>query len=574
MKPRISLWVILAVMFALLVSCSRMGNEDLASLQGKTISLDEFTKTYPQSRLAGKDATYIKGRVDEFLRKKLFTLEGRAQGLDQDPDIQEKLIKAERRQMLQYVYDRAIVDVVLNDKALQELYDRSKEEIHARHILIQHKDVSRSQATRDRNDALLITGQIMERLNKGESFEDLANEFTEDPSGKDNGGDLGWFGWGRMVDAFQKAAFALEVGEVSNIIETPFGFHIIKLEGRRDKNLGTLEEERKNLQRELRRSKSDDLRDAANSFLNARKAEAGFGFLNDNLAEFTRIWAGSPQSKDKRMDEVFTDLNYTAPLFTMKGEEYGAEWILAELELMEPGQRPNFTNENQLRTYIDNLVTQALIVDYGKEHGYDQEEAFRDQILDFEDKYIYDQYMHQQVNEQLEPTEADLLAFYEQHKTDKYKELEKVKVREIFVKDEMLAEDLRKRVDAGEDFERLAMRYTERKSTKNKGGELPPFQKGRYGNMGKAAFALEEGQIDGPIQLGNGYSIILLEEKIPEGSKPFEKVKGRIRTDVVSELRENRIEALKDSLAKKYRLKVNYDAAIDFYAVEEEDAAS
>jgi len=79
---------------------------------------------------------------------------------------------------------------------------------------------------------------ILARVRAGEDFNKLADEFTEDPSGKGKGGDLGWFGRGMMVRPFEETAFALKPGEVSNIIETQFGYHIVKVDERRGQGQG------------------------------------------------------------------------------------------------------------------------------------------------------------------------------------------------------------------------------------------------------------------------------------------------------------------------------------------------
>ncbi|MBV8857779.1 MAG: peptidylprolyl isomerase [Acidobacteria bacterium] len=79
---------------------------------------------------------------------------------------------------------------------------------------------------------------ILARVRAGEDFAKLADEFTEDPSGKGKGGDLGWFGRGVMVKPFEDAAFALKPGEVSGVFETQFGFHIVKLDERRPAGAG------------------------------------------------------------------------------------------------------------------------------------------------------------------------------------------------------------------------------------------------------------------------------------------------------------------------------------------------
>jgi peptidyl-prolyl cis-trans isomerase C len=93
--------------------------------------------------------------------------------------------------------------------------------VHARHILVKTKEEAEA---------------IIKQLDGGADFQKLANEHTNDPSGKTNGGDLGWFGPGQMVPEFDKAAFALDVGKYTKEpVQTQFGWHVIKLEDKRAK---------------------------------------------------------------------------------------------------------------------------------------------------------------------------------------------------------------------------------------------------------------------------------------------------------------------------------------------------
>jgi parvulin-like peptidyl-prolyl isomerase len=541
-----------------------MDNDTLATIDGKPILLEEFTSKNPASRFADKDHDFFDTKVDEYVRTALFSHAAVEQGLGETDDVQDKKIKAEKRQMLQHVYTKAILDAVVSDEYVREIYERSGTELNARHILLQFQGTSRSRSDRTKVEALALMGQINSRLLKGETFEELASEFTDDPSGKENGGDLGWFGWGKMVGPFQEPAFNLKPGEVSEVVETDFGFHIIKLEAKRELERGDFETEKNALKQQASREKSAELGQTANRFLEAQKKSAGFEILNENVREFFVAY-GVSDVKNDAMDEALIKINFEAPLFKLRGEDLGSDWLVGEVKMLDDGQKPRFSTENQFLGLIDQLVTQNLIVSYGHEHKFDQDEDFAEKINALVERYAYDAFIAKEINANLSPSEEELLAFYDANKADKYMDKKKVLVREVFAKDSLFAVTLKKRIDAGEPLEKLALRYTERKATKEGGGLLPAFQEGRYGTMGKTAFSMVVGDIAGPIKLGNGYSIIQLEDIVPEGPKPYGKVKGRVRTEILSDLRASRTENVYKDLQKDYTVKVNYSAVYAFY---------
>ncbi|MBL4684510.1 MAG: peptidyl-prolyl cis-trans isomerase [Nannocystaceae bacterium] len=101
------------------------------------------------------------------------------------------------------------------------------DQVQASHILLMYAGSERSSATRSQQDAQTQIKDLSKQLDAGADFADLARANSDCPS-KGKGGDLGRFGRGQMVGAFEDTAFGLEVGQTSGVVTTPFGFHIIK----------------------------------------------------------------------------------------------------------------------------------------------------------------------------------------------------------------------------------------------------------------------------------------------------------------------------------------------------------
>lgn len=100
--------------------------------------------------------------------------------------------------------------------------------VRASHVLIAYKGAARTQATRTKDEAKKLADQLLTRLRGGAKFDEVAKELSDDPSAKSRGGDLGVFDRFTMTKNFAEAAFGLQVGQMSGVVETEFGFHIIK----------------------------------------------------------------------------------------------------------------------------------------------------------------------------------------------------------------------------------------------------------------------------------------------------------------------------------------------------------
>jgi len=167
---------------------------------------------------------------------------------------------AEFKRRLAFVRNKALMETVLGEEskaavteqALRKIYDDAtktmsgQEEVRARHILFRVNDPNDTTASKAAEDKVKNT---IERIKKGEDFGTLASALTEDPSGKQDGGDLGYFTRDQMVPEFSEVAFGLEKGQVSGPVKSPFGWHVLKIEDKRKRQPPPFDEVRGEIER-------------------------------------------------------------------------------------------------------------------------------------------------------------------------------------------------------------------------------------------------------------------------------------------------------------------------------------
>jgi foldase protein PrsA len=148
--------------------------------------------------------------------------------------VQQGLTEADVKNILrqQIILERAVSpQVKISDAEIKTYFDKNHtsldkpERVRARHILVAD---------------LKTAGTVEDKLKGGMRFEDAAKAYSTDPSSKDKGGELGFFGRGTMVPAFQDAAFSLPTGQVSQPVKSPFGFHIIQVEEKQSAQKATV----------------------------------------------------------------------------------------------------------------------------------------------------------------------------------------------------------------------------------------------------------------------------------------------------------------------------------------------
>ncbi len=204
------------------------GGSTLFTFGDQSVSLNEFRHVYEKHNMS--DSTlYTQQSVDEYLELyinfKLKVAEAERLGLDTVKEIREQLAGYRAQLSKSYLYDKDI-----SEKLVKEAYDRMKEEIKVSHLLIR---VDPSASPTDTLQAYKRLMGLRDQLVKGGKMAEIAEKHSQDPSAKENKGDLGYITVFQTVYPFESAAYNTPVGEYSQPVRTKYGYHILKVEDRR-----------------------------------------------------------------------------------------------------------------------------------------------------------------------------------------------------------------------------------------------------------------------------------------------------------------------------------------------------
>lgn len=174
--------------------------------------------------------------ADDYLRMKLLAVKGMKDGLANDPEVVNQLNLLRENLVANAEINRLEKSIKVSDEDLKKAYDSNQkdyEQVQARHILIAFKGSPAAQPGKKElteEEAKAKAEDLRKQIASGADFAELAKKESDDTGSGTRGGDLGEFGHNQMVPEFEQAAFAAKVGEVTPVIRTQYGYHIIKVE--------------------------------------------------------------------------------------------------------------------------------------------------------------------------------------------------------------------------------------------------------------------------------------------------------------------------------------------------------
>lgn len=213
-----------------------MENKILAivnNVQIKESDVEEAINRFPAERRSYFNSPVAREQLlEQIISYELMYNHGKELGIESSEEFLVQIEKAKKEILTQMTINSELSKITVSEEEIKEYYENNKEkfqeaeQVRAKHILVDTEEEAKS---------------IKAQIEGGLSFEEAAQNNSKCPSSS-NGGDLGFFTRGRMVPEFENAAFELNVGEVSAPVQTQFGFHLIKVEEKKEASVKSFEE--------------------------------------------------------------------------------------------------------------------------------------------------------------------------------------------------------------------------------------------------------------------------------------------------------------------------------------------
>ena len=410
------------------------------------------------------------------------------------------------------VFEMSTKDVVITDEEIETYFNENRssfdepEQVMASHILVDTEEEAK---------------EIKNLLEQGEDFAQLAVSRSTDSGSAQLGGDLGYFSRGKMVAEFENAAFSLGIGEISDPVQSSYGYHIIKVTDRKPAKAANLEDVRDAIEPTLKAERAKSAQEVIGELTQVADIEV----FDERFAQLGKV-SEKKNSKDVAMvnGEAISRKDYMKRLESSVGTNAMSQIISTAL-LEQQAEKLGVTVSEDLvnsefekiREELGSSTLQSLLNQYGM-----KEEALKDSVR--LNLLAYEILTHDIV---LDPAEVE--KYFNDNKSY-FDEPEKVQASHIMVATEEEAKEIKKLLEDGEDFAQLAKERSLDTNSAPYGGDLGFFSRGMYGSteFDDAAFSLEIGEISDPVKREDVYHIIKVTDKKAAKPAVFEEVKADV----------------------------------------------
>jgi peptidyl-prolyl cis-trans isomerase SurA len=294
-----------------------------------------------------------------------------------------------------------------------KLTDKKKrnEGIRAAHILIQDVKDSVTGKVIDSTTSYNKIKDLLARIRNGEDFTKIATEFSEDPGSKPKGGDLGFFDRRRMVQSFDSTAFSLKVGEVSNIVRTPFGWHLIKL--LEVKEYQPYDKQKESLKSEFKRGQG--YKNAYAKFLEKARSDFKYEYVIDGLNYFASKLDSNKIFSEQRYDSLFTEQDRGKVVAKYKDGEIKIGDVIQYFNVNKEFSSTG-ANYAAIKRVIDGCADTPILNILAVKEKIEKDEDYQDLYKEYESGLLSFKIDQDELWSKIKITDLDIQTYFEANK--------------------------------------------------------------------------------------------------------------------------------------------------------------
>ena len=426
--------------------------------------------------------------------------------------------------------------------------------IKASHILITYQN---AEGKIDSAAAKATADSILAELKAGASFEEMAEKYSDDTGTKNKGGDLGYFERRMMVKEFDEAAFNMDIGEISNVIQTNFGYHIIKLTDKMDTQ--PFESEVENLKNIFNKQRYQHEHDA---LIDSLKKKYNFA-IDENVLKLFIDKSDSLRfgMVHPKFDEIADNVLFT---YADKDITIGNFLDMATHNSKITGKQMD--KEAEVRNAI-NVLAEDMLLEEEAMNLDKTDPEFAQLMDDYRDGIFIFKIQEEEVWNKVKMDSADVYNYWNENK-EKYSWPERISFSEIFSTKDSLINKYYDMLNNGAAFDSIAALYTERSAKKKDKGyyELKDVD---FNDFYKEANKISDvGTYTKPEVFAGGYAIFKLNDRQPARLKTYEEAKAEVSGEYQEMLSKKLENDYITSLENRYKPQIYYDKLEDAFKQE------
>ena len=531
------------------------GKEEIATIaRHGGITLEEFkteflkakSKTEADTASMETKRLFLRGMIEDRLK----LIAAKEANLETDSTVMAETKDRRQQVLIEGLFQKKIVDTVIKESMIRDFYNRSGKEITIRFIYLRYP--SRTEA--DKEKTHVKADSLIREIKAGKSFSALAKVCSDDQASAMKGGLYGPMRYNDIGDPLEQKVFNMKEDEISGVIPSRSGDYIVRIEEVESVEQPPYEKEKENIVAKVSKQMNEPLMKKASAYLEDLRKKNKFQFNEPLLDTLVSMIKTIP-------DQDSLNLRITAMkdsvLFTCLNQTLTVGHYQKKINYLYD---PRYAKVDKIKDLLDREIRTEMLAASAEEQHIDRIPSVQKRILAAIEAAMKRNIVIREVHQKVSYTDEDLKAWYDEKLSEKYMTREKVEIQEILVDDLKLANQLLKRIRAGEKFSALATKYTTRPGKKETSGRLAAFGRGSYGVIGEKAFELKVGEISDVIQKGNKYSIIKKINYLPAEPIAFERIKDKVAGDYKHYLQQERLRTWLDSLYETYHVKVNEKA--------------